>query len=135
MFASSCPDAKDALPPQGKRSDTTTESQRIIAAARKTIVYPLELAFCLFTLTEEVGSYLQSTMTWFGLASSSFSSVAQRNARRMASSPVNLSIRRSSTANVWVDKNTRVICQGFTGKQVGVVADCGVELSLFFHKT
>lgn len=25
----------------------------------------------------------------------------------------------SSTANVWVDKNTRVICQGFTGKQVG----------------
>jgi hypothetical protein len=24
----------------------------------------------------------------------------------------------SSTANVWVDKNTRVICQGFTGKQV-----------------
>merc|ERR1740139_548573 len=23
----------------------------------------------------------------------------------------------SSTANVWVDKNTRVICQGFTGKQ------------------
>jgi succinyl-CoA synthetase alpha subunit len=26
----------------------------------------------------------------------------------------------SSTANVWVDKNTRVICQGFTGKQVCV---------------
>lgn len=25
----------------------------------------------------------------------------------------------SSTAKVWVDKNTRVICQGFTGKQVG----------------
>jgi len=24
----------------------------------------------------------------------------------------------SSTASVWVDKNTRVICQGFTGKQV-----------------
>ena len=24
----------------------------------------------------------------------------------------------SSTAKVWVDKNTRVICQGFTGKQV-----------------
>lgn len=23
----------------------------------------------------------------------------------------------SSTANVWIDKNTRVICQGFTGKQ------------------
>jgi hypothetical protein len=27
----------------------------------------------------------------------------------------------SSTAKVWVDKNTRVICQGFTGKQVGVI--------------
>lgn len=26
----------------------------------------------------------------------------------------------SSTAKVWVDKNTRVICQGFTGKQVSV---------------
>jgi succinyl-CoA synthetase alpha subunit len=26
----------------------------------------------------------------------------------------------SSTAKVWVDKNTRVICQGFTGKQVRV---------------
>ena len=25
----------------------------------------------------------------------------------------------SSTAKVWIDKNTRVICQGFTGKQVG----------------
>lgn len=25
--------------------------------------------------------------------------------------------RNSSTANVWIDKNTRVICQGFTGKQ------------------
>ena len=23
----------------------------------------------------------------------------------------------STTANVWIDKNTRVICQGFTGKQ------------------
>jgi len=26
----------------------------------------------------------------------------------------------SSTANVWVDKNTKVLCQGFTGKQVRV---------------
>ena len=25
----------------------------------------------------------------------------------------------SSTAKVWIDKNTKVICQGFTGKQVG----------------
>jgi succinyl-CoA synthetase alpha subunit len=25
--------------------------------------------------------------------------------------------RMSSTAKVWIDKNTRVICQGFTGKQ------------------
>lgn len=24
----------------------------------------------------------------------------------------------SSTAKVWVDKNTKVLCQGFTGKQV-----------------
>lgn len=30
----------------------------------------------------------------------------------------------SSTAKVWVDKNTRVICQGFTGKQVRLLA-CG----------
>lgn len=28
----------------------------------------------------------------------------------------------SSTAKVWVDKNTRVICQGFTGKQVCVIS-------------
>lgn len=28
----------------------------------------------------------------------------------------------SSTAKVWVDKNTKVICQGFTGKQVGAVS-------------
>ena len=31
----------------------------------------------------------------------------------------------SSTAKVWVDENTKVICQGFTGKQVS-----GVALSL-----
>jgi hypothetical protein len=30
----------------------------------------------------------------------------------------------SSTAKVWVDKNTRVICQGFTGKQVGRLLYC-----------
>ena len=29
----------------------------------------------------------------------------------------------SSTAKVWVDKNTRVICQGFTGKQVKDIQD------------
>lgn len=27
----------------------------------------------------------------------------------------------SSTAKVWIDKNTRVICQGFTGNQVRIV--------------
>jgi len=27
----------------------------------------------------------------------------------------------STTAKVWIDKNTRVICQGFTGKQVSMV--------------
>lgn len=27
----------------------------------------------------------------------------------------------SSTAKVWVDKNTKVICQGFTGKQVRIM--------------
>ena len=32
----------------------------------------------------------------------------------------------SSTAKVWVDKNTKVICQGFTGKQVGL--GCGGQL-------
>ena len=26
-------------------------------------------------------------------------------------------IRLSSTAKVWIDKNTKLICQGFTGKQ------------------
>jgi hypothetical protein len=26
-------------------------------------------------------------------------------------------VRKSSTAKVWIDENTRVICQGFTGKQ------------------
>ena len=26
----------------------------------------------------------------------------------------------SSTAKVWIDQNTRVICQGFTGKQVRI---------------
>lgn len=26
-------------------------------------------------------------------------------------------VRYSSTAKVWIDKNTTLICQGFTGKQ------------------
>jgi hypothetical protein len=41
----------------------------------------------------------------------------------------------SATAKVWVNKDTRVICQGFTGKQVRIVPwdgtgtgrDCGNE--------
>ena len=45
------------------------------------------------------------------------------NSRKLASKVVSAisrpSVRSmSSTANVWIDKNTRVICQGFTGKQV-----------------
>jgi hypothetical protein len=36
----------------------------------------------------------------------------------------------SSTAKVWVDKNSRVICQGFTGKQVGTVSETS---DLFTH--
>ena len=42
-----------------------------------------------------------------------------RNARTVSSTRA-----MSSTAKVWVDKNTRVICQGFTGKQVREVSDC-----------
>jgi hypothetical protein len=39
--------------------------------------------------------------------------------RRAAAAATGTSRRdMSSTAKVWVDKNTRVICQGFTGKQV-----------------
>jgi succinyl-CoA synthetase alpha subunit len=29
----------------------------------------------------------------------------------------------SSSAKVWIDKDTRVICQGFTGKQVTTAKD------------
>lgn len=32
----------------------------------------------------------------------------------------------SSTAKVWIDKNTRVICQGFTGKQVNRFNCCRI---------
>merc|ERR1719461_448638 len=31
--------------------------------------------------------------------------------------PMTGAIRHSSTANVWIDKNTKVICQGMTGRQ------------------
>ena len=34
--------------------------------------------------------------------------------------------RASSTARVWVDKNTKVIGQGITGKNVGTVYVCGM---------
>jgi succinyl-CoA synthetase alpha subunit len=36
--------------------------------------------------------------------------------------------RRSMSANakVWIDKDTRVICQGFTGKQVSSFGFCSV---------
>lgn len=38
----------------------------------------------------------------------------------------------SSTAKVWVDKNTRVICQGFTGKQVRIIIAL-VDVTLLEH--
>ena len=39
----------------------------------------------------------------------------------------------SSTAKVWVNKDTRVICQGFTGKQVGCLFRLlVVDYGLFF---
>ncbi len=42
-------------------------------------------------------------------------------ASKLATAVSRPSIRSmSSTANVWIDKNTRVICQGFTGKQVRI---------------
>ena len=34
-----------------------------------------------------------------------------------ASVSVSGAVRQSSTAKVWIDANTRVICQGYTGKQ------------------
>lgn len=34
-------------------------------------------------------------------------------------------IRASSTARVWIDKNTKVIGQGITGKNVGITASDG----------
>merc|ERR1719456_2016438 len=36
---------------------------------------------------------------------------------RTAASPLGVAARHSSTAKVWVDKNTKVICQGMTGRQ------------------
>jgi len=45
-------------------------------------------------------------------------STSSRFASKMAAFVVQPGARSmSSTANVWVDKNTRAICQGFTGKQ------------------
>jgi len=49
---------------------------------------------------------------------SSFSRAVSTGARRIGATPRFVSqVRYSSTAKVFVDKNTRVICQGFTGKQ------------------
>lgn len=38
----------------------------------------------------------------------------------------------SSTAKVWIDKNTRVICQGFTGKQVRILNDAVLFVLFLF---
>ena len=40
----------------------------------------------------------------------------------------------SSTANVWVDKNTKAICQGFTGKQVCLVLFWTLEERLLYYR-
>lgn len=37
---------------------------------------------------------------------------------KIIKSSINYNKFFSSTAKVWIDKNTKVICQGFTGKQV-----------------
>ena len=42
---------------------------------------------------------------------------ANANSSNARASIVGIAIRSSSTAAVWIDASTRVICQGFTGKQ------------------
>ena len=45
-----------------------------------------------------------------------------QRAASAVSAPTNMVIRSmSASAKVWVNKDTRVICQGFTGKQVCVM--------------
>ena len=53
--------------------------------------------------------------------------------KSIASKAINALPKRqmSSTAKVWVDKNTRVICQGFTGKQVSYYSFHGGKNLLF----
>jgi len=38
-------------------------------------------------------------------------------AQKLRGVPATTSLRHSSTAKVWIDKNTKVICQGMTGRQ------------------
>lgn len=54
------------------------------------------------------------------MLNTSSSRVLSRIAPRIARAQGDSTRGMSSTAKVWVDKNTRVICQGFTGKQVSI---------------
>jgi len=59
-----------------------------------------------------------------------------KNSRVLQSVLQRTSARRSmsSTAKVWIDKNTRVICQGFTGKQVRLLIGISYKLMDFFDR-
>jgi plastocyanin domain-containing protein len=65
----------------------------------------------LFTITQQ-GCRSTGTSHVIKVATSQMQQVKQSYSVRHGSRYM------SATAKVWIDKNTRVICQGFTGKQV-----------------